>query len=158
MGGMIKTKAWFDDRGGEYATVLAWGKVQKKPRIAYSKMPEVKFLLNWHTKSDHIICRSWGNNDTSRVMASLSRGDLVLVVGTYFSTRFVNKFGEDKLMYGIKVEMCIPMELLGLTLQLYSNKEIQRMMFGDEPPDVFESDGDYKPRADDMPELEIPVF
>ena len=158
MGGFIKMPSWYDDKGGEYATALLWGKIYKSPRVnTYRAIPHISVLLNWHKKTDLIVCQSWGDTYCSRVMASLSKGDLVLFLGTYIKSHFRNRKGEDKEIYGIKVEMAIPMELLGLTLALYSNREIQNMIFGDEPADRMESLHDYVPTDDKFePEIEIP--
>lgn len=158
MGGFLKLRSWYDDFGGEYATAILWGEVLKTPRVRYRPMPNVYVLLNWHTKKDKIVCQSWGDNDTTRVMAALSRKDRALFFGTYCKTHFVNSKGEQKEWYGVKVDMVIPMELIALVLQLFTNKNIQNLVFGDDPADPFESidDSDYAPRKDDVPEIEIP--
>lgn len=155
--------SWFAENGIEYATAIAWGKVMRRPRFTYKTIPVVTMLLQWKTKKDKIVCKSWGNNDVSRVLVSLSRGDTVLVLGTYCRYHFKNRRGEEKTWYGIKAELVIPMELLGLVLSLYASQEIQDIVFGKQPSDPFESAKEFAEdcadeSADDIDDMPEPIF
>ena len=95
------------------------------------KLKRVKFMK----------CRAMGFNASAAVMSAIEKNDMVLCLGRTVFHKFKNKKGQDASYYEMKVDLCIPMGLVGFLMRLYASPTINGIVDKDEnaEADVWES-------------------
>lgn len=92
---------------------------------------------------NYLNCVSWGDNDVSRLIAPLEKGDAVCVAGTETTYEYTNRNGEKKVVHDLNVEFVVPQGLIVHLLRMAGNKGIAEIIEANELEDTFESDDDY---------------
>ena len=117
----------FRVRYGEEPIHYPPGYVRKKGE----KLKRVKFMN----------CRAFGFNASAAVMSAIEKGDMVMCLGRTVFHKRKNKNGQDVNYYEMRVDLVLPMGLIGFLMRLYASKSINALLDSDdnEKADVWES-------------------
>lgn len=147
--GKFAGKSWRDDDGKEYSFCIVWGNVVRDAEMRHHKKPKAQVTVKW-ARGQFLNVEAWGDDPSFPVIASLEKGEEILVFGTHYRYEYESK-GERKQGFALKAEIVLPMALIQYLLRLYGSKSLQSLVAADEGADPMESapasDEEYDPFA-----------
>lgn len=141
-------KPWQDENGKSYCFMIAWGNVTRDAKVYTRKKSKAEVGIAYARKQ-FLNVEAWQDSPCFNLIASMERGDQLLVFGTYMSEDYTTRDGEHKTISYLKCEIAVPMSVLGYVLQLCGSSSIKMLLEADAnaPADPMEGADDYDPFA-----------
>lgn len=136
--GKFVAKAWRDDSGKEYAFCMCWGTLVRDAELRHNKKSKAQATVKW-ARGQFLNIEAWGDDPSYAVLASLEKGEEVIVFGTHYRFDYQTRDGERKEGYALKAEIVLPMTLIQYLVRLFGSKGIQAIVQADEGADPMES-------------------
>lgn len=151
VGGYLRGPWWKyneDNETTKRCFVVAWGNVVIEPSEKYLDKRITRFTIKTGRGAGrnerHLHCVSYGDRMARVIANACERGDVIFLAGTWVEITRKNKKGNLAQVYEARVNILIPMGLIGFLLDLYSTPEARQMVnrWRDGQSDPWESDAD----------------
>ncbi len=150
VGGYLRGPWWRylsdDETETRRCYVIAWGHIVKQPSEKFKDLRSIKFVIKTGRgagrEEKHLVCVGYGEQIATIVMRAMEKGDIVLCAGTWVEKLKSKTKKGVKPTYEMRVNIIVPMELVGFLLDMYSTPAIMGAVEArqNEDADVWESD------------------
>lgn len=142
-----------DNGNRKYQFCLLAGSLIADPKIEMFNSKKTSFTVKWHSKS-YCNVEIWGDSDVAAIAATLEKGDMVFVAGTYVTQKYTVRKGEHKgeerEWTSVNTQVLIPMPYLVQLMKMCGSKNLNKMLEEEEESmgaDIMESANDFVPQG-----------
>lgn len=128
VGGYLRGPWWRymskDDETVRRCFVAAWGNIVIEPSEKYENLNITRFVVKTGRgagrNEKHLACCAYGDRMARIIANACEKGDVVFLCGTWVENTRKNRNGKVTPVYEARVNILIPMGLVGLMLELFS--------------------------------------